>query len=307
MSENVKIGVLGGDRRMLSAVRVLSEKYECAVWGFSSVYGGEDEKYLKNTVRCVDADSAVRASDAVLLPLPASRDGEHVLSPLESSSSSAGGGVRLGDIPPKMKKDALLLGGMIPPIHKRIAAEYGIKTVDYYDSEAFQILNTIPTAEGAIAACMNVLPITIAGMRCVVVGYGRVARTLAMRLISLGASVYAAARSERDLSWARCDGCVPVELGEFRRAPVVCDAVFNTVPALIFDEELLGRLSPRCVIFELASGCAGIDGSAAEKIGIKTVPLMSLPGKTSPESAGEIISSSVSDIIGRYLSGRREL
>lgn len=303
MSENVKIGVLGGDRRMLFAIRALSEKYECAVWGFSAVYGGEDEKYLKNTVRCVDADSAVRASDAVLLPLPASRDGEHVLSPLEASSALSGK-VRIGDIPPKMKKGALLLGGMIPSLHKRIAAEYGIKTVDYYDSEAFQILNTVPTAEGAIAACMNALPITVSGMRCAVIGYGRVARTLAVRLISLGASVYAVARSERDLSWARCDCCMPVELGEFRRAPVVCDAVFNTVPALIFDEELLSRLAPRCVVFELASGCAGIDMTAAEKIGIKVVPLMSLPGKTSPESAGEIIGSSVSDIIGKYLSGR---
>ncbi len=51
MAEEIKAGLVGGDRRMLSTASCLSERYECAVWGFSEIYGGADEEYLKNDGR----------------------------------------------------------------------------------------------------------------------------------------------------------------------------------------------------------------------------------------------------------------
>lgn len=301
MSENIKIGLLGGDRRMLKSAACLSESYECAVWGFASVWGGEDEKYLKNSVRCIDYESAVRGSDAVILPLPASIDGIRLNSPL-SDITGESEGVRLNEICEKMKKGSLLLGGLLPPLLKRFAAEHGVEVVDYYDSEELQILNSVPTAEGAIKACMEELDITVSGMRAAVVGYGRVGRTLAMRLKALGADVFCVARSKKDLSWSKCDGCIPVPLGEYREVPVRCDAVFNTVPSLIFDKALLSTLDKKTVIFELASKSGGVDAKAAEDEKIKVIPLPSLPGKTSPETAGEIICGVVGGIIREHFS-----
>lgn len=294
MSETIKIGILGGDKRQLSMAECLAEDFECAVWGFDAVYGTSEEERLRKAVRCADFESAVKCSDAVILPLPSSTDGKHLNCPLTKSLDNASP-VRLGAICEKMPMGSLLLGGMLPQVIVKYASEHGIEAYDYYNSEELQIKNSVPTAEGAIAACINHLPITVAGMRTVVVGYGRCGRTLATRLKLLGAEVYVVARSVKDLSWAKVDGCISVPLHEYKEYPIPCDAVFNTVPYRIFDAPLLKEMHKNTVIFELATGSAGVDLSAARELGIQTVCLPSLPGKTSPDSAGGIICSVIRD------------
>lgn len=303
MPENIKIGILGGDRRQLITAECLSSSYECAVWGFSAIYGSDDERYLKNTVRCADPESAVKCSDAVILPLPASPDGVRLNCPLASRSGDLPD-VRLLEICEKMPHGSLLLGGMLPPVVKKFAAEHGVSTLDYYDSDELQIKNSVPTAEGAIAACIDALPFTIAGMRAAVFGYGRVGRTLAGRLKSLGADVFAVARSRRDLANATCDGCIPVPLEEYCSFPLHCDAVFNTIPHRIFDADLLSKIPRGTVLFELATASVGVDLNAAEENDIRVIPLPSLPGKTAPQTAGEIICSVVRGLLDEYFAGR---
>ena len=141
-------------------------------------------------------------------------------------------------------------------------------------------------------------------MRAAVFGYGRVGRTLAGRMLALGAEVFAVARSRRDLSNAACDGCVPVPLDEYRAFPLHADAVFNTIPHRIFDADLLGRIPRGSVIFELASGNAGVDIAAAESEGIRVIPLPSLPGKTAPQTAGEILCAVVRGMLDDHFAGR---
>lgn len=305
MPENIKIGILAGDRRQLVTAECLSAVYECAVWGFAAVYGSEEEYYLKNTVRCADPESAVKCSDAVILPLPVSTDGIRLNCPLAVKNGTGEmPDVRLLALCEKMPHGSLLLGGMIPPVVKKFAAEHGVSALDYYDSEELQIKNSVPTAEGAIAACIDALPFTIAGMRAAVFGYGRVGRTLAGRLRALGADVFAVARSRKDLSNASCDGCVPVPLEEYRSFPLHCDAVFNTIPYRIFDADLLKRIPRGTVLFELASANTGVDLTAAAENGIRVIPLPSLPGKTAPRTAGEIICSVVRGMLDDHLTKR---
>lgn len=308
MPDSRKIGLIGGDKRQLVTAACLSADFECAIWGFAAVYGTPDEKYLKNTVRCTDWESAVKCSDAVVLPLPVTRDtgGADTLT-LNAPLAYPGEGsvVHLTDVCDRLQRGSFLLGGMIPPSLKRYAAEQGIEVFDYYDSEELQIKNSVPTAEGAIAACMEELPITIAGMRAAVFGYGRTGRTLAQRLRALGADVFAVARSAKDLAWAMCDGCIPVQLEEYKELPVRCDAVFNTIPHRVFDSVLLAMLPKDTVIFELSSGNAGTDIAAAADCGIRVIPLPSLPGKTSPVTAGEIICNIIRDALKENLERRK--
>ncbi len=303
MAENIKIGIIGGDRRQLVMAECLSETFECAVWGFDKVYGTSDERHLRRAVRCADWESAVKCSDAVVLPLPTSTDGKTLNCPLAPEDERSGT-VPLMSVCEKMPIGSMLLGGMIPSVVRSYAAEHGIVAYDYYNSEELQIKNSVPTAEGAIAECIMRMPMTVAGMRAAVCGYGRCGRTLATRLKLLGAEVFVVARSVKDLSWARVDGCIPIPLGEYREYPVNADAVFNTIPIRIFDGELLSQLSEDTVIFELATGNAGVDTEAAQRLNIKVIPLPSLPGKTSPRSAGEIICSVVRDKLYSHFEGR---
>jgi len=275
MTETKKIGVLGGDLRQKYAVLRLCERYECAVWGFVC----DDCR----AVKCTDWQSAVRGADGVVLPLPVTRDGIRL--------NGLGDTPTLSEICLSLKPGAILCGGMLPQSMREAANERRAVTYDYYDAEEVQIKNALPTAEGAIAALMSEMPMTVAGMRIAVTGYGRVARTLALRLLSLGAAVSVTARGEKDLAWATVDGCATVRLEDFVRCPVACDALVNTVPVRLFGEETLASLDGNTVLFELAPG--GMDATAAEKTGHKLVSLPSLPGKTSPETAGYILGDAI--------------
>ena len=48
---------------------------------------------------------------------------------------------------------------------------------------------------------------------------------------------------------------------------------------------------------DLASAPGGVDAEAAERLGIKVISALSLPGKVAPETAGEIIKNTVYNII----------
>ena len=283
MQDGIKIGVVGGDCRMLLAARCLSERYECAVWGLD----GEGGDLPAGAVRCADPVSAVRGASAVLLPLPVSRDGIRLYAPLADHAPELIPLIR------EAEPGGILLGGKIPPGTVEAARERGIRACDYFEDEAVQIGNAVPTAEGALAACIEALPVTVSGMRAAILGYGRVGRTLAQRMIALGAKVTAAARSPKDLAWAEADGCEPVPLAEFLASPPWCAALFNTIPARTLGRETLSKLPRETVIFELASDGGGVDAEAAADCGIRLVPLPSLPGKTAPETAGEIVCRAV--------------
>ena len=144
-------------------------------------------------------------------------------------------------------------------------------------------------------------PVTVSGMRAAILGYGRVGRTLAQRMLALGAKVTAAARSPKDLAWAEADGCDPMPLSLFLDSPPWCAAVFNTIPARCIGRETLAKLSRETVIFELASDGGGVDPADAKELGISLIPLPSLPGKTAPETAGRIICRTVCRRIRDFL------
>ncbi len=282
MKDFAKIGILGGDARMRYAADALAEAAECAVWGI----GGE---FAPSVVRTADWQSAVRGADAVVLPLPVTRDGVTLEAP------DAGETLPLEAVLDLMSAGSVLFGGKLPPLLADCARERGIRAVDYYEDEAFQIAGAVQTAEGAVAACVTGLPGTVSGMDCTVVGYGRLGRTLANRLRALGARVTAAARSPRDRAWAEADGCRAPSLADWTADPGKADAVFSTVPVTVLDAGALGRLPPSAVLFELA---AGIDRAAAERLGLRVIPLPGLPGKVAPKSAGEEIAASVVRILG---------
>ena len=51
------------------------------------------------------------------------------------------------------------------------------------------------------------------------------------------------------------------------------------------------------MIIDLASYPGGVDFAYAEKCGIKAIHALSLPGKIAPKSAGEIIESTILNIL----------
>ena len=137
----------------------------------------------------------------------------------------------------------------------------------------------------------------IAGSACLVAGYGRIGRALAQLLRAMGARVTASARKPKDIAWIEASGYRAVQTSRVGSGEEPYDLVFNTIPAPVFTRTVLARLKTGCIVIDLASLPGGVDFSAAKDLGLKAVQALSLPGKTAPESAAEIIKQTVYTIL----------
>ena len=104
------------------------------------------------------------------------------------------------------------------------------------------------------------------------------------------------ARKSSDLAWIKLNSFQGVKTGYFSELEKY-DLIFNTVPAMIFDEEKLKRIKSGALIIDLASYPGGVDFEKAKELGVKTIHALSLPGKVAPKSAGEIIESTILSIL----------
>ena len=296
MDKNIKLALLGGDARQSCLASMLAERgFECAVGGMAS--GG----HIGGSVRCRDWRCAVNSASAVILPLPATMDGVTVNCPYCENED-------------RLKFNTLLdactcpiFGGKFGDTFLAAASARDRRIIDYFDSESLQIRNATPTAEGAISIAMQHLNKTVCGCRAVVTGYGRIGRMLVHLLRQLGADVTVAARNYRQLAEASSFGN-----STFRLSPdlpsvglsQLCekgmyDVIFNTVPARLFDKEIIDELPPDVLLIDLASVPGGVDFAAAKDRGIKAIWALSLPGKYAPESAGKIIGETLLEYFER--------
>ena len=288
-----KIAVLGGDARQAALAAMLADcGYETATWAVEGDVG--------NAVRCLQWRAALMSADAVILPIVAEDEMGRLNAPFALDGAQI---PVLNDI--LEASDAMIFGGKLPQDFVNRSAAYGRKVIDYFFSEDLQILNALPTAEGAIAVALDNLDVTIYASKILVVGYGRIGKTLSSILHRMGANVDVAARRGSDLARIEIEGIRPQRLFGDSLASLVSgeyDAVFNTVPCVLFNSEVLRNANPKTLYIDLASSPGGFDLLAASERGLRVLKALSLPGKYFPRSAGNIIGKTILN----YLSNLEE-
>lgn len=289
MMSGKTFAVVGGDLRQAHLAGLLAgDGHPVLAVGFERKSGlSPDVLQVKQA-----AEAAARA-DCVVLPLPFSIDGQSVNAPFSRAP------ILLDELWRAVRPDTFVTGGMFTPAVAEAAETYGFKAADYYAEEELAVLNTVPTAEGAIQIALEELPGTLHGARCLVLGFGRVGKTLCRALSGLGARVTGAARSYEDLAWMRALGCAPLHLNALPAAAAGFDAVFNTIPAVVLERELLGKFRKDVLIIDLASRPGGVNFEAAKELGLHTVWALSLPGKVAPHTAGQFIKETVLHLLAR--------
>lgn len=281
MYESVKIGIIGGDMRQIALARRLGDMgYECAVFGLP------DNADVGKAVKCRDWKSAVEMSSALILPLPALRDGIYINMPFAENCA-----LPISHLIDCISVDTVLIGGKFDSSVKSAASDRGICIFDYNDREEFQIKNAVPTAEGAIEIAMHELPITLHDANVMILGYGRIGKVIFSMLHGYCSDVVVAARKASDIAYVEAfGGCATTFCGEdFARIAENTDVFFNTVPAEVLPKNILRKLKKSCLIIDLASGKGGTDFDFAKKCNIKAVHALALPGKVAPVTAGNII------------------
>lgn len=279
------VSVIGGDLRQLTLARLLKEEgYHVFLYGF--------DKDIQIDSPEIETDKDfVLSSDIVILPVPVTFDGATINSPYASEPMSVE--EFLNGINPA----AIVFGGQIQSNFQRALEENHIAYRDYLKREELSIRNAVPTAEGAIEIAIAETPITIHGNKCLVLGYGKVGKILSKVLYGMGAQTYVEARKYADLAMIEGHGYEFLELCDLRERIHEFDIIFNTVPALILDDEILANVKKDALIIDLASKPGGVDFDAAKKYGLKVIWALSLPGKIAPVTSGMIIKDTIMNIL----------
>lgn len=279
--------VAGGDMRQLYLAKTLAKQG-------NRVYIACFEEASELSRQLVPVDLQIgfeQPVDCIVLPLPVTNDGVYLNTPLSHKQ------VLLEDVLKAAGHKTVVFGGKLDESIYQLCREKGIAAVDYLKREEMAVLNAVPTAEGALELLIQELPTTLFGTRCLVTGMGRISKVLIRYLTALHADVTVAARKCSDLAWAKVFGCRGIHTSRIAEHAGEFDCVVNTVPAKLFDYSVLSRLDEHCVILDLASKPGGVDFELARQLGVKAVWALSLPGKVAPVTSGEIICSTIQNIL----------
>ena len=275
-------GVLGGDKRQIYLARAMAaDGVEVRV---SCLEQGEG----LDTLEQVGYEKLMADCDIILLPLPVTRDGETLNTPLSRVR------IPLDDDFATRLSSKTVYGGMMEKLLKTSPLWDSISAFDYYTREELLVGNAFLTAEGAIGMAIQEFGGALNSSRILVTGFGRIGKALCLSLKGLGVQVDCSARKAADLAAIRALGCTPVRYEEIKDA---YDVIFNTVPAEVLTAPRLSCQRPDTLLIELASQPGGMDREAAGRLGLRVCDAPSLPGRMSPRAAGELIKDTIYHMI----------
>ena len=175
--------------------------------------------------------------------------------------------------------------------------ERGVMVFYYFDDELLAMRNAYLTAEGALAHIILKTNRCVKDMRALILGGGRVGKSVAKLLHDVRCHVYAAIRDPKEYAFAAIYSDGVYWMSEMTRHLHEFDVIINTIPELILKEEVLEKIKKDCLIVDLASKPGGVDFARAAELGLTAVHELGIPGKTAPQSAGLAIKDSVFRIL----------
>lgn len=273
----MRIAVIGGDERMLSAARgFVDNGFEVYTVGF------DGHVSVAGTIEC-EAEMAAELCDIAVLPVRP-LDGDSLFAPYSHDR------IDIRELLGLLEDIAVYTGctDMLRPY--TVGAVY-----DYSVREDFRVYNAVLTAEGAVELALRESDISLLGSEILIAGYGRIGRALARRLAAFGAHINVAVRSSSAEAAAATDGFRTV--GYPINAVERYDIIFNTVPAQVITAREIDMMDNRTLMIDLASAPGGVDHDRAAQRGVRCVHALALPGKTAPVCAGRIICDTVINMI----------
>lgn len=276
--------IIGGDKRQVYMPEYLISKgFDVMLFGFDNQV---NEYEFHGTL-----ETAVSRADAVILPLPGSRDGVNINAPFSQND------IPFAELLACIDSTKPVFGGMLPKDWTAALKAKGVACHDYFASEELALLNAVPTAEGVVGTMIFNLPITVKDAKVAITGFGRCGAAAAKVLKALGAEVTVVVRSGTAVAKAQIEGHHTCYLKDFAAVVGSFDAIVNTVPSLIIDKSILEKMNPETPVIEIASAPFGVDFEAAQELKIKVIKEGSIPGRTAPKTAGKIISETIFHIL----------
>ncbi|WP_018132504.1 dipicolinate synthase subunit DpsA [Effusibacillus pohliae] len=288
MLTGIKMAFLGGDARIIEVIQhALDLDASVYLIGFDDL-----ELKMADAVKTNLSVDVLQDLDALILPVTGMSEDWTI-----SSRYSARPVVLTDEHFAALSKKCKIFTGIARTVLTEACRRHGLKLIKLMELDEVAILNSIPSAEGAIQMAMENTDFTIHGSDVAVLGFGRCGMTIARMCAGIGARVKVGARKESDLARIYEMGFQAFPLSQINRELQQVDIVFNTIPAPVVTSEVLSRMQKTCVIIDIASSPGGTDFRFAEKRGIKALLAPSLPGIVAPKTAGQIMAKTICRLV----------
>lgn len=282
------LSVIGGDLRNAKLIEGLAkDNFNVATFGLEKA---DELKNLKNVTICKTLQEAVINNKVIISAIPFSSNNTEINAPFSEEK------ITIESIANNIS-NKLLIAGSIKSETLELLKTKKVKTIDFLDREELAVLNAIPTAEGAIQIAMENTSKTLHGSNVLILGFGRIAKILAKMLNGIGAKVTCAARKNSDISWIKSYGYEAILFEDIDNYLSKFEIIMNTVPQIVLNEQRLQKLSKTCLIIDLASKPGGVDNEAAEKLSIKSILALALPGKVAPTTSANYMKETIYNIL----------
>ena len=269
--------VIGADIRQELLLEWFAREHVC-------IYFGAETKKAKKAKKAATIEQALTSAENVLFPIPMCK-GEWLNAQQDV----------------KLTKEMLLeyvqqgqriFGGCIDLAWKAKAQEKGAVCYDYMQDDTIAIYNSIATAEGTIAEIIKTYPKNLHDTKVLVLGYGKCAKTLAIKLKALNVKVSIAARSAHALMEAYASGYDTMSFKEeesTKKRMRDYAIIVNTIPDRILTKQVLAGMDKETCIYDIASFPYGVDMDAVKELGMMAYLCPALPAKYAPVSSAEIL------------------
>ena len=305
----MNISIIGGDLRIARLAQLYAKEGKSVyTYGLEDFFASKDEKNnLYRTLQkdketnidistqknervnlCKNLQEAIEKSNIIISGVPLSKDGINVNSPFAYNV------ITIEEVKNNIeeKGKTFIAGGIPKDFYNK-----NIDNIDLLENEKLTILNAIATVEGTIKIIIDEREETIFESNVLICGFGRIGKILCNRFKTLGAKVYCSARKEKDFTWIRESGCIPLKYDELYKYANKFDIIINTVPIMIIKEKEIDCMKKDVLIVDIASKPGGVDKEYAKNKEIKVIHALGIPGKELPTSAAKYIKEVVDSLI----------
>ena len=266
---------MGGELRNFFLAKLLSkEKHEVKVYGFEKI---------ENFKECETYENMLSSSEIVVLPIPFTKDKKTINMPLSNRN------IRIQELVYYLENKTIFAGN-IPEDIQEILKEKQNEVIDFMQKEEFAVLNAIPTAEAIIEIILKNTNKILQGSHCLILGFGRIGKVLAHKLQGLSVDVTCMITNEIEKAWAVAYGyeiTTIQKLQNYYAKIKQYDIIINTIPKIIFKEELK-EIKKETLVIDLASKPYGIDRKIVEEENINFIEALGLPRKISTNDISKI-------------------
>lgn len=280
--------IVGGDLRIVHLAKMLANDGKMVY-----LYGLEKTKEkinLLNVNYCNTVEEVIKNAEVIISSIPFSKDGINIYAPFSNEA------IKIEKLANCLENKTLFAGSISDNFYKLVKNKK-LETIDLMEQEDLTVLNTIATAEGAISDLITNTETILHGSKVLILGFGRVAKVLAKKLVGLNVNVTCAARKDKDFAWIKALGYNLTNINTLSENLNQYDIIINTVPHLILNEEKLAYVKKDCLLMDLASKPGGIDQEICERRELKFIWSLAIPGKVAPVTSAEFIKNTIYNII----------